>query len=138
MPLTLIHITVDCGDAAHLASFWAQALGWDVAPDASEDFAMVGGPARPADAPGWLFFRVPEGKLAKNRMHVDLEADDVAAETTRLVGLGAVVMHEKREWESHWMTLANPEGNEFCVVAASAEEVAASTQDPPAGGSASA
>jgi predicted enzyme related to lactoylglutathione lyase len=127
--IELVHITVDCDDAGRLASFWAQALGWDVAPDASPEFAMVGGGARPADAPGWVFFRVPEGKSAKNRMHVDLEADDLDAETVRLVELGAAVVHEKQEWGAHWRTLTDPEGNEFCVVATAEDDPAESVQD---------
>jgi predicted enzyme related to lactoylglutathione lyase len=130
MSIELVHITVDCSDAGRLASFWARALGWDVAPDASPEFAMVGGPARPADAPGWVFFRVPEGKSAKNRMHVDLEADDLDAETARLVELGAAVVHEKQEWGAQWRTLTDPEGNEFCVVATAAGDPAESAQDP--------
>jgi predicted enzyme related to lactoylglutathione lyase len=119
MALTLEHVTVDARDAAALATFWAAALGWGVAPDATAQFAMIGGPARPRDTPGWLFFQVPEAKTAKNRMHVDLQADDLEAETERLVGLGATVLHEKQEWGAHWRTLADPEGNEFCVVARS-------------------
>jgi predicted enzyme related to lactoylglutathione lyase len=116
MTLQLHHITVDCGDAARLAAFWAEALGWQVGARASADFAAVDRPDRPSGVPGWLFFRVPEGKSAKNRMHVDLLADDLDAETERLVGLGARVLHEKREWGAHWRTLADPEGNEFCLV----------------------
>ena len=116
MALHWEHVTVDAGDAAALAAFWAEALGWAVGPGASAEMAMIGGPARPSDTPGWLFLRVPEPRTAKNRVHVDLEADDLEAETGRLVGLGATVLHEKREWGAHWRTLADPEGNEFCVV----------------------
>jgi predicted enzyme related to lactoylglutathione lyase len=118
MPLRMHHVTVDCEDAARVAAFWAAALGWEVGARASAEFATVDSPQRPAGAPGWLFFRVPEGKTAKNRMHLDLLADDLDAETARLEGLGARVIHEKEEWGAHWRTLADPEGNEFCVVAA--------------------
>lgn len=116
MALHWEHITVDAHDAASLAGFWAQVLGWGVAPGAGEQMALIGGPARPRDTPGWLFLQVPEPKGGKNRVHVDLEADDLEAETARLVGLGATVLHQKREWGAHWRTLADPEGNEFCVV----------------------
>jgi predicted enzyme related to lactoylglutathione lyase len=116
MSLELIHITVDCGDAASLAAFWGQALDLEVDPRGSEEFASLkGGSER---APGWLFFQVPEGKTAKNRLHLDFRTEDLDAETVRLVGLGAAVVHEKREWGAHWRTLTDPEGNEFCVVAA--------------------
>lgn len=115
MTLEMIHITVDCADAARLAGFWAEALGWNVSPDSDEEYAAVGGPQRPADTPGWLFFQVPEGKSAKNRLHVDLEADDLDAETERLRTLGASVLWEKDEWGTRWNALTDPEGNEFCV-----------------------
>ena len=117
MALHWEHVTVDAHDAGALAAFWAEVLGWGVAPDASAEVAVIGGPARPRDTPGWLFLRVPEGKTAKNRMHVDLQADDLDAATERLVALGATVLHEKREWGTHWRSFADPEGNEFCVVA---------------------
>ncbi len=117
MTLAMSHLTVDCADPVRLAGFWAEALGWGVAPDSGEQHAAIGGPRRPAGTPGWLFFAVPEPKTAKNRMHVDLEADDLDAETERLVALGATLVHEKREWGAHWRTLTDPEGNEFCVVA---------------------
>ena len=116
MTLELEHLTLDAVDAEAAATFWAEALGRTVAPDATSEVAQVGGPARPADAPSWLFVRVPEGKQAKNRLHVDLRADDLAAEVARLEGLGASRVHEKREWDAHWFTVADPEGSEFCVV----------------------
>lgn len=118
MALHWEHVTVDARDAAALAGFWAEVLGWGVAPGATAEVAVIGGPARPRDTPGWLFLQVPEGKTAKNRMHVDLQADDLEAETDRLVGLGAALLHEKREWGAHWRSLTDPEGNEFCVVQA--------------------
>jgi predicted enzyme related to lactoylglutathione lyase len=60
---------------------------------------------------------VPKGKEVKNRVHLDLQADDRAAEVERLVSLGATVVHDKDEWDVKWTTLADPEGNEFCVAA---------------------
>lgn len=62
-----------------------------------------------------MFIAVPEGKTVKNRMHLDLQADDRAAEVARLVELGATVVHDKDEWDTRWTTLTDPEGNEFCV-----------------------
>ena len=62
-----------------------------------------------------LFVQVPEEKVGKARIHLDFQADDVAAEVARLVGLGASVVHEKLEWGHFWVTLQDPEGNEFCV-----------------------
>jgi predicted enzyme related to lactoylglutathione lyase len=111
----LAHITVDCEHAESLASFWAQVLGWEVGPRADEQFASVGGRGRPGGAPSWLFFKVPEGKTAKNRMHVDLQSADLTAELERLLELGANVVHEKNEGGTRWFTLTDPEGNEFCI-----------------------
>ena len=62
-----------------------------------------------------LFVQVPEPKAGKDRIHLDLHADDIASEAARLVDLGASVVHEKREWGHHWITLQDPEGNEFCI-----------------------
>jgi predicted enzyme related to lactoylglutathione lyase len=111
----VLHVTVDCADASALAGFWAHVLGYRVAQSAGPDFAMLEPPAG-TPSPGWLFFRVPEPKSAKNRVHLDLDTDDLAAEVRRLVGLGATVVHEKDQWQTRWCTLTDPEGNEFCVV----------------------
>lgn len=108
-------VTFDARDAARLGLFWAEALGWDVGPDASEYVAQVGGPRRAPDSLPLLFVQVPDDKAGKNRLHLDLVADDVASEVARLVKIGATVVHEKTEWGHHWVTLQDPEGNEFCV-----------------------
>ena len=115
MAITMSRVTVDCADAARVARFWADVLGWDVAPGPSAELAAVGGPRRPPDAPSLLFVRVPEPKAGKNRWHLDLSATDLDAELERLLGLGATVVHRKSEWGASWVTLRDPEGNEFCV-----------------------
>jgi predicted enzyme related to lactoylglutathione lyase len=66
-----------------------------------------------------IFIKVPEGKSAKNQMHVDLDCDDLADARGRLEGLGASFVHERDEQGVHWMTFQDPEGNEFCVAARS-------------------
>ena len=58
---------------------------------------------------------MPKGKEVKNRVHLDLQADDRAAEVERLVSLGATVVHDKDEWNVRWTSLSDPECNEFCV-----------------------
>ena len=108
-------VTYDARDAGRLARFWAEVLGWDVGPGASEYVAEVGGPRRPSDSVPMLFVQVPEDKVGKSRIHLDLVAEDIATEVARLVEIGATVVHEKREWGHHWVTLQDPEGNEFCV-----------------------
>lgn len=112
MTLKLANVTFDCADTLALARFWSQALGLPIRDGANGYFAALdGGPAGPT----WLFLLVPEGKTAKNRMHVDLESDDMATEVERLVGLGARPVGEKHEYGMTWTVLHDPEGNEFCV-----------------------
>jgi hypothetical protein len=111
---TLFNLTFDCADPPALAAFWAEVLERKVASGANENFAVIGG--RPgAGEPNVLFLRVPEGKIAKNRMHADLDCADLVAERARLERLGASFVHEKDEYGVHWMTFTDPEGNEFCV-----------------------
>ncbi len=116
MSLHLSSVTFDCADALALAGFWSAAVGRPIDTEgdmaASEFFARIPGDGH---EPLMMFIQVPEGKAAKNRVHLDLAADDRAAEVERLVGLGATVLHEKAEFGFEWTTLADPEGNEFCV-----------------------
>jgi len=120
MALGIYSITFDCGDARLLGEFWSAALGreLDPAPPGAEAFfASIGRESPEAGQPVMMFIAVPEGKSAKNRVHLDLNADDRAAEVERLVALGATLVHDKDEWGTRWTTLADPEGNEFCVAA---------------------
>lgn len=115
MTSTIAHVTFDCQNAADLAAFWSGVTGWAADPGGSEFFSTVGGQDKPGDAPLLMFIKVPEGKDAKNRCHLDLGTKDRAAEVERLVGLGATVLHEGDEHGVRWTTLTDPEGNEFCV-----------------------
>jgi hypothetical protein len=113
MTVTLANITFDCRDAALVARFWAAALDRPLGDHASEGFAEL-----PPQEPGqqkWLFLAVPEGKSAKNRVHVDLLAPDRRAEVERLVGLGAEEVGDHDELGFSWTVMRDPEGNEFCV-----------------------
>lgn len=118
MSLHIGAITFDCADAAKLAEFWSAAVGRPIDNDgdmaASSFFARI-----PSDGsePLMMFIQVPEGKTAKNRVHLDMGADDRAAEVQRLLGLGATIVGERAEHGFEWTTLADPEGNEFCVAA---------------------
>jgi hypothetical protein len=111
MTLRPANITIDCDDTGRVASFWSAALGRPVE-DSSDAYARIG---EVAGQPAWLFMKVPEGKAVKNRVHVDLHADDRESEVARLVGLGATRLSDHDEWGTVWTTLADPEGNEFCV-----------------------
>jgi len=97
MTVSVSGVTVDCGDAATLARFWSAALDLPLDPDPSPEFASVNRTA--AELPRFLFARVPEGKTAKNRMHLDLAVDGSAAhadEVARLVELGATTSRTRR------------------------------------------
>jgi predicted enzyme related to lactoylglutathione lyase len=112
MTLTPHAITFDADDAGALARFWSAALSLPVQDGASAEFAAVSG-----DDLTYLFFAVPENKTAKNRMHLDLEAADREAEVERLLSLGASHLGDHDEGV-RWTVMADPEGNEFCVVQA--------------------
>ena len=103
-------VSFDAADALRLATFWAAVFGSDVDEESTSDKAFV-------EAAGWggpniWFTRVPEGKMAKNRMHFDLRAPGtVSDEVARLSALGATVL----EQHGGRIIMADPEGNEFCV-----------------------
>jgi hypothetical protein len=95
-------VTVDCTDALVVGRFWAAALGRPLDPQSSSDFASIGMPQhrdrrgwRVEGDPTWLFAKVPEGKAAKNRMHVDMAAADQEAAVARLAELGATRVADK-------------------------------------------
>lgn len=115
MPLALHHIVIDAHDLEELASFWAQALDWQVL--SVREREVVVGPGN--DAPVGLCF-MPAGntKVVKNRIHVDLttSVDDREDEIARLQGLGARAIDIGQTGDESWTVLADPEGNEFCVV----------------------
>ena len=110
--------TFDARDALALAGFWSEALGQPIDEGGSELFASIG---IATESPGngrWMFIQVPEGKSAKNRMHVDfVVAGDLEAEVERLVALGATrgETHRMDEESLEWVCLTDPEGNEFDV-----------------------
>lgn len=108
MVSTIRATVIDCADTATMAEFWSHALGAPVDPGPSADFASIGLPSAPL-----LFVRVSENKTAKNRVHFDLTAPDLVAETARLVALGARRLTDMTEDGHHWITLSDPEGNEF-------------------------
>jgi hypothetical protein len=118
MTLQVHSVTFDATNAVALANFWSAALDRPVADGAVELFAQLA----PAEgSPGMMFFQVPEGKSAKNRMHLDLFAPDREAEVTRLVALGATRGEDHDEFGVRWTVLADVEGNEFCVASQSTQ-----------------
>jgi len=113
MSSTLFGLAFDVADAADQATFWAQATGGKVEDGATPEHAVVSG----AEFPRLAFHRVPEGKTAKNRLHIDLITSDFEVELDRLLGLGASKLNEMTPGAARWTTLADPEGNEFDVIA---------------------
>ncbi|MFJ8754692.1 VOC family protein [Streptomyces sp. NPDC102441] len=118
------HITIDCADAYKLAGFWAEVLSSSV----SDDDAP-GDPEALVEAPGaaLLFVTVPEAKGVKNRIHLDIRPEDRTRdeEVERLLALGATLVADHRKPNGRgWATLADPEGNEFCVECGAAERAA--------------
>ena len=112
MTSRIASITFDCSDRERLAQFWAAALGY-VAQDPSGEFLELAPPSR--EGPWLLFQNVPEAKRAKNRLHLDLKADDEEAELKRLVELGATKLEVVEGQKNRWTVMADPEGNEFCL-----------------------
>jgi predicted enzyme related to lactoylglutathione lyase len=110
MSITLEHVVFDCANAADLAGFWAGVLNSTVDAEGNEFFATVN---KGSDGTALMFIQVPEERVGKNRLHVDLATADWAAEVDRIVGLGAKRVSEHNEFGTHWITLADPEGNVF-------------------------
>jgi predicted enzyme related to lactoylglutathione lyase len=115
MPVALHHIVVDTHDLPKLAQFWARALGWKVLSERPAEIVI--GPD--ADAPvGMCFMPVADPKTVKNRLHLDIttSADDRDQEIERLLTLGARRVDIGQTGRESWTVLADPEGNEFCVI----------------------
>jgi predicted enzyme related to lactoylglutathione lyase len=115
MPVAVHHIVIDAHDLPGLARFWAAALNWQVLSEREREIVI--GPD--VNAPvGICLMPAAERKTVKNRLHLDLttSADDRNAEIDRLIGLGARRVDIGQTGDESWTVLADPEGNEFCVV----------------------
>jgi hypothetical protein len=117
-------LAIDCADPGGLARFWCSVLDYEVQEE-DDGIVAIGSPMvpegknRPGPVPPTLTFaHVPEGKTVKNRVHLDVNPTDMEQdeEIARLVELGATVVNDNRP-EFGWVTLADPEGNEFDVLA---------------------
>jgi hypothetical protein len=120
-------VVVDCHDVKAQATWWANVLGWVIAYESDDE--MVVAPPHLIDerreiplnerGPGLVFVPVPEAKTVKNRLHIDLAPgpdDDQEAEVRRLESLGARRIDIGQGDDVSWIVLADPEGNEFCVL----------------------
>lgn len=113
MGMRLCEVCIDARDIEALSSWWSTVLGWPAEPTDDGDVAL----RAPAGAgPDWLFLAVPDDKVVKNRIHFDFTPDDQVAEVDRVLGLGARRV-DIGQGEQSWVVLADPEGNEFCILA---------------------
>src|SRR5215218_6774757 len=126
MSVALHHIVIDAVDLPALARFWSAALGWPILSERERE-VIVG---QALDAPiGLCFMPSPDEKVVKNRVHLDLNPGADAtlaereAEVERLVALGARRVDVGQRDDETWTVLADPEGNEFCVVRPKADLV---------------
>jgi glyoxalase superfamily protein len=104
--------TIDCADPESLPLFWARLPSFEVA-ESSSGGALI---MTESGSGLWIWFqKVPQGKAAKNRFHLDLRADDLEGEVARAESLGAttVARHQHDSWI--WRVMQDPEGNEFCL-----------------------
>ncbi len=115
MPVRLHHIVIDAHDLPMLARFWARALGWQILSEREREIVI----GTEENAPiGICFMPVTDPKRVKNRLHLDIttSAADRDTEIERLLGLGAQRVDIGQTGAESWIVLADPEGNEFCVV----------------------
>jgi hypothetical protein len=114
----VFNVTFDCADPRSLASFWSSVTGYELT-EVRDDFARLTSPDR-RGVRHLLFFRVPEPRAAKNRMHLDLASRDPEDEISRLLSLGATLVDGvPPRWRAgngtRWVVMQDPEGNEFCL-----------------------
>jgi predicted enzyme related to lactoylglutathione lyase len=106
-------VVVDAANPALMARFWAAVLDYEIVFEQPDEVVI----ARDRETyPGIIFVPVPEPKTAKNRLHIDLNPDNQDAEVARLLALGAKRVDVGQSAEVTWVVLADPEGNEFCVL----------------------
>jgi hypothetical protein len=110
-------LVVDCHDPALLAEFWRRVLDYEISEvDEEEGLIVLQGPE--GSGPTLLFIKVPDEKVVKNRLHIDVSPRDrdQDEEVERIIGLGARRIDIGQGADATWVVLADPEGNEFCVL----------------------
>jgi hypothetical protein len=113
MSLEWEQVVIDAADPIRLGRWWAEALGWQVVNCTEDEFEIRQDPQR---LPGLLFGLGSDAKVVKNRLHLDFRPVDQDAAVARLLELGATRV-DIDQGEQSWVVLADPEGNEFCVLA---------------------
>jgi catechol 2,3-dioxygenase-like lactoylglutathione lyase family enzyme len=122
MTSRITNICIDTPDPPALAAFWCSVLGWHVVAQPGDGVRIAGADGM---VPAVDFLPVSETKTVKNRLHLDLRADgaNTSAELRRLLGLGATRVEVGQPAAATWVVLADPEGNEFCLLADSANDL---------------
>jgi predicted enzyme related to lactoylglutathione lyase len=115
MALKFQNVTIDCNDALRVGTFWAELLNLPLSSDDDGAEHWIEPTRGGADI---VFVTVPEPKTVKDRVHIDLRPDDQDAEVARAVALGATHVDIGQGTEQTWVVLADPEGNEFCILRA--------------------
>jgi catechol 2,3-dioxygenase-like lactoylglutathione lyase family enzyme len=126
MPARISCVCIDAVDPRPVADFWSAVLGWDVVEDSDEGISLAP-PAGGLPTLDILVLAVPEAKRVKNRLHLDLRADGTSfdEEVARLEGLGARRVDVGQGPDVTWIVYADPEGNEFCLLRRTVQEVMA-------------
>jgi hypothetical protein len=113
MSAFIFNVTFDCADPRGLASFWSDVTDYAMVME-RDDFVALQAPDK-RGVRRILFVKVPEPKVAKSRVHVDLAAKEPEAEIERLVALGATKLDYREGNGTSWTVMLDPEGNEFCI-----------------------
>jgi hypothetical protein len=109
-------LVIDAADPVRLGHWWAEVLDYKMLTESAEETEIGSGSG---GGPTLIFVPVPQPKTVQNRLHIDLRADDQDAEVERLVNMGARHV-DVGQGDVSWVVLADPEGNEFCVLAGAA------------------
>ncbi len=113
LPGSLGHLVVDCADPDRLAAFWCEMLGVEVQSRWNQYVILA---PHQEGAPGLAFQQVPEAKTTKNRVHLDFTVDDLAVATELILGAGGSQVDQHEQGGVIARIMADPEGNEFCLV----------------------
>jgi Glyoxalase-like domain len=133
MSLRWYSVVIDCHDFAAQARWWAGVLDWQIIYESDDEVVIMPRHVTPESlrstpweqvGPGMVFGLVPEDKTVKNRLHIDLAPqleDDQAAVVESLIAKGATRADVGQKLDETWVVLADPEGNEFCVLSPRAQ-----------------
>ena len=107
------YVSIDCANPKRLSAFWSEVTGYRPVVE-GDDFCALEAPDK-RGVHSLFFWKVPEVKVVKNRLHLDLATKDPTSEIERLVGLGARKIEDRGGNGASWTVMLDPEGNEFCI-----------------------